>query len=575
MNQLRRQPPLLLLAGAVFTFGSNAAGQDFYSGWCSDLQLTSNVSGSIVSLQAGRLNADARMDALIRTEDSLVLAFGPGMFESFLPFGSDSTSCTVLPGSAHDSVLACDAAGLKLWTWGQPSSGPATMQSVTLSNAGWGDAAQLQVIPEGSGYGVAAVTVSGDEILRGWWSGTAWTDLTPIYFEGGVRQLAVIDLDRNQPGLDYAVVSEYGFIIVDGNGASLDGVSLGAPGAGEKLVRIPEANGDRVAYFFPHAGYSAMTVVSETGFEPPLFLADTYGDFALADYDLDGRQDLLIGSATSPYTWILSRVDALNTFDIDLEKCWYIPHDPVNEYGLVAGNGRILPLHAVADFDFDGDLDVLAATPEAGWDFPLSLFRGDAVNERDLLPSVIPCLSEPEYHCQVQYELEPGTGAEVAALFDFEVNCGESLSEAQPPTHLEVLCYLQRGFTQFHGEPPVNYVAPTPEIPEYFELIGTSSSVTAAFSVPVAGQGPVQELVYHFALSPVRMQNGLVTRRWPTAIGLYADDVLTHASIGASVSTESIPLAVSGTWDGLSGGINERPSIRPTPPPPPQPTGGS
>jgi len=560
-----------VLAGA--SFGQ----QGVFSGFRSDRYVTADVTGVLLSLEAGRLDGDTRMDALLRTSTTLALVHGPSLFESYSVFGAGSTSSAVVQGSAEDYVVAADADGLKIWAW-SPSTH--SMQA-TLVAEGWANATSVRALSSEGEVTVYGISSDQKTILRGAWDGASWTDESPIETKEVLRQVAPFDLDGDSQ-VECAVVSSIGFYVIKADGSVLGDSNAPEVGGGEFLLRVPESNGsDSMLYAIPVGGYTYMSVFSGTGFEPSLGLSDSFVDVQAADWDNDGELDLLWTSATSQNTWILygrhitqSPVD--QRFDLDLSApTVVIPHSAVGEYLVPTGAALPFQFKAVADFDFDGGADIFAGTNDPTREFKLSFIQGDSHSVE--APTVEACSDEStgeRIQCPTEAITDPASGLIVGRAFDWSVFAPRQYSiPGTEPTHLEIVCYLQTGFSPFQSSPSPNFVAAAPVLAPIFKPLSTGDFSQVGFDVLV-GQAWTANLVYHFAVSPVRQANGVVTHRGPTRVIVFFDDASLASLAAPTTAAEQIPIGYQ--WPStraVSGGVNERPVIRPTPPTEP-PSGG-
>jgi hypothetical protein len=561
---------------AGFCLGDAALGQCEFRGWRSDLQLTSDVPGIPLALETGRLNGDLRLDALLRTSETLALVIGPAMFEAYSPFGAGSTAAAVVPGALGDRVVACDADGLKIWCWSTLAGGFNACPVASASD--WRGATALQVVPRGSQLAFVALAANGKRLLRGIWNGATLQDEAPIVVGESVRSFAALDFSGDFQH-EYALVSAAGLRVFDSAGRALPGAQWPQFGGGERLLRVPSnAGGERVAYLFESNGATHLAVLSSWGVEPCQVVRGPIADWKLADWDLDGALDLLLTSAEEPLTFVLYRdrfTDNGFTFDFDSSDVWAIPHGPSVAELEAHEAPRLLACSTPGDFDFDGDVDLLgAASAQDGGqaEFALSLVRGDRHDDRQQRPWIGGCSYDPwsgSMDCPVTPLFDDKSGAHIANRFDldFRLSAAPLACTGVAPTHLEVLCYLQDDFSQFHSSAPEpNYVDAWPAAAALFALPGLPCLFTPGVEVPIAGRDD-ERLVYHFAASAVRIENGVVTRRWPTEIALHRRDTKLNLELAALLAGERIELGPGdGSSPALSGGVNERPVIRPTRP---------
>jgi hypothetical protein len=569
----------LCLAGA-------ASAQTAFRGWRSDLQVTSNVPGEPLALDPLRLGGDHGLDALLRTSETLARVIGPATFEAYVPFGAGSTAAAVVPRALGDRVAACDAEGLKIWCWSPLKGGFNACPVASASD--WRGATDLQVVPRGAQLAFVALAADRKRLLRGSWDGAKLEDEAPIVIGETVRAFAALDFVGDLE-LEYAVLSAAGLRVFDSS-KPLAGAHWPQFGGGERLLRVPSSAGaEKLAYLFESNGASHLAVLSSLGAEPSQVVRGPIADWKLADWDLDGDLDLLLTAAEEPLTFVLYRdriADNGFTFDLDPSAVWAIPHGPSAAKSKGGAGPRLLACSALGDFDLDGDVDLLGAARarDGGQnEFAFSLVRGDRHDDRQLRPWIGGCSFDPwsgSMDCPVTPLFDATSGAHIANRFDLDFRLSEAplVCTGVAPTHLEVLCFLQDDFSQFHSsEPQPNYVDEAPAVAALFALPALPCVIAPGVEVPIAGRDD-ERLVYHFAARAVRVENGVVTRRWPMEIALHRRDVKLNLQLAALLPSERIdlapgrganvsaPIVADGSSSALSGGVNERPVIRPTRP---------
>ncbi len=557
---------LLTLLAAVAALDSAAHSQSpEYSGWRSDLHVWPDVSGTARSLEPGRLNGDTRMDALLRTDETLAVVIGPGLFESYSTFGDGSTGATVVAGSTQDSVAAATSSGLSLWSWS--SSTGAMVETVLSTSSSWQNAVELQSLPHQNGYAIVGLTADRKSIVRRDWNGSSWTEDT--HSVGTViRSWRLLDFTGDSAH-EYAIVTATDFRVLSNTWALISGTSHPQFGGGEQLYRVPGAGAgsDTVAYIFPFGGYWYLSVVDPTGGEPAQFIGGPVADAQVADWNLDGKADLVITSAATPETWILHRDRVQNSpwrFQADPASVYHVPHSSsLFESG---GPDRMLTQTALADFDFDGDVDLLGVAlvdQTAG----LSLFRNTPRNEDDLRPrlSVPSQCQDTSDLCAMTPIVAQGTNEVIAMQFDFEIDNPDPLASGAAATHLEFLCYLQDEFQPFYPSATL-FVDTAPTLDTHLSIPGGNPAVsTYTFMVNVQGRYD-PALAYNFAISAIRKVNGVIVERGPTTVSVLSQTAFVLPQSGSQpFAPEFVRFSGGG---GLPEGGNERPTIRP-------PSGGS
>lgn len=561
-------PSLLRTSVAAALLASAAAAQSpTYGGWRSDLHLWTEISGAEQSLEPGRLNGDTRMDALLRTADTLAIVIGPGLFESYSLFAESSTGATVVAGATQDSVAAASSSGLSLWSWS--SSAGAMVETVLSTSASWQDAVELQSLPHTSGQAIVGLSADRTSIVRGVWTGTSWTAESTISVDVVVRSWSLLDFTTGS-GHEYAVVTANGFTVFDNAGDEI-ATPLAQFGGGEQLYRVPGATAgkDVVAYIFPFSGYWYLSVVSLQSSptiayvaESAQFIGGPVADAQIADWDLDGKADLVITSANSPDTWILHRERVANSpwlFQADPASVYHVPHSSsVNEQG---APDRLLTKTALADFDFDGDVDLLgvALVNEATG---ISLFRNTPRNEDDLRPRLVVgsgCSDTPDL-CAMTSIVDLDTNAVIGMQFDLDIDNPDPLPSGAAATHLEFLCYLQDEFQPFYPSATL-FVDTAPTLDTHLSIPGGNPAVsTYTFMVNVQGRYD-PALAYNFAISAIRKVNGVIVERGPATVSVLSETAFVLPQSGPQpFAPEFVRFDGGG---GLPEGGNDRPVIRP------------
>ncbi len=560
-------PSLLRTCVAAALLASAAAAQSpTFSGWRSDLHLWTEISGTAQSLEPGRLNGDTRMDALLRTNDTLAVVIGPGLFESYSTFADSPTGATVVAGSTQDSVAAATSSGLSLWSWS--SSAGAMVETVLSTSASWQNAVELQSLPHTSGQAIVGLSADRTSIVRGVWTGSSWTAESTINVDVVVRSWSLLDFTTGS-GHEYATVSANGFTVFDNAGNEV-ATPLAEFGGGEQLYRVPGATAgkDVVAYIFPFSGYWYLSVVSLQSSptiayvaEPAQFIGGPVADAQIADWDLDGKADLVITSANTPETWILHRERVANSpwlFQADPASVYHVPHSPDED-----GPSHMLTKTALADFDFDGDVDLLGVSQVEGAS-GLSLFRNTPRNENARRPRLnvsSSCTNDPSGLCMMTPIIDLDTDEVIAMQFDLDLYNPAPLASGAAATHLEFLCYLQDEFQPFYPSATL-FVDTAPTLDTHLSIPGGSPS-TSVYTVTVNVAGRYDPaLAYNFAISAIRKVNGVIVERGPATVSVLSETTFVPPQSGPQPFSPEFIRFGDGPI-GLPEGGNDRPVIRP------------
>ena len=365
--------PLGLSTAASSDF-TTFSGTSFADAWPSTIGST----GAFGRSESGDFDGDGTPDVLLFDGPRPVVLFAPDQFFAPLELAAPAQDGCVVAGGApgRDAIALVAPAGLSLVRF-DPLTGQLSSQ---LTAAGAWAGARLVRAAQLDGHGAQDVCgIAADRrtvlCLREVASGAPVASAT-FQALSDVYDVLAIEWDGDAQS-ELAILSHAGLHIHELDGVLRAGWSSAWPGGAIARVRQAGAVHDRVAWvsaFAPPLQQTLLTV-SPSGIESSLGLGALDVVAALgADFDGDGDDDLLLSHRHShQLLWIENERDITATqavsFDAFDSAKVLIEVGPVGEQ---APQNASWP--ALADFDGDGDLDIVFAVERTA---SVHVIRGD------------------------------------------------------------------------------------------------------------------------------------------------------------------------------------------------------
>lgn len=533
--------PFLLAAGHVFQTNGTSL-QQLFPGPFADADFREVV--------AGEFTGDLQLDAIVRNGATLELAVAPEVFQAKIETGTYPTGFAALPGvvAGKDLLLVADDLGLHLLELDAQSE-DWVVTRLFDEESDWAGAIQLAVgdLDGLDGLDVVALGAAGNQVLRAFGAGDGtFVEGTPLTTFGlTCYALRLLDwrAEGDIPGTDeIALASPSGVGVLEADGTYLEGILIPAPNLGlaviadsgtqlERLVLKAKVNGIDLLRLYGDLQSTTFFPIGPAGVV----------SMSTGDADGDGDTELFLSVNSERKFWVLeNQSPAQPTFDTTnvQEYAYGSPlRDPTWS---LAGL-------AVADFDSDGDADVLA--PAQGGDLPQG--GGAAIPIRGTLPLVRLGSSDP--------------GAWRAGIdgvtFNIEtkvlnVLLTEPQSEIAPTVGTQTKLLVKVWHTADFGQATAPTAFDT-------QLIDYPDPV-ALYSVqlPASYSPQTSPDVYSFVVRQVRVDGtGTVVTQAPALSALFVSEANASLVAAADETTAFIPSSIIGDSSGTLGGIGIGPTV--------------
>lgn len=350
---------------------------------------TLGATGPFGRAVAGQFTEDGIRDVVSLKGSTAVLVYGPAQHEAFHALAGEWQDLEVLArlGPDGQDVLATvGAAGLALhwlpraageFTCADPGgdswSGTARLRRCDWNGDGWDDLVGLAadrrtvLVKTAIGGGGAPPELADEAGFSVPWD---VLEFEPCEFDG-------------VPGLELAAVTEKGLRVYAHDGKQILHVRDWFPGDVMAVIRVKEQPQDRIAWMTraPNGVDEWLTVVDAGGYEPPLNLGPILPRALVAvDWNGDGADDLAASVASSQQLAVfIQQPPGGTTFALGPGAFGALDLAPAP--AAPALENQAWP--AAADFDGDGDSDLLMAVEGAGY---LRMFTSKAIGEPDQAP---------------------------------------------------------------------------------------------------------------------------------------------------------------------------------------------
>jgi hypothetical protein len=485
------------------------------------------AAGLLTQSDWGDFDGDGRRDALFLDGGAARVAFDLGVTFAFAESPGAHTALCALrdAGAARDELALARPSGVQLWRWN--GQGFAAQSSLPQSWAGALRLRSFDLNADGVNE-LLGVDAQRANLLVAQRSGSSWTTVLSLPIQGGALDVVALQWDGDAP-LELAVLSEQSVSLFDHDGALLR--VLAAPLAGGAIARLQRTGQttDRLAWVGAYAPPQVQwlrTLAPDGTFEH-LELGDlgVYSANA-ADFDADGDSDLLLAPRLGErLLWLENLHNPGQTAPLTFEVA---PSSGRVFYLRDGGDASQVAVQAsepaVADFDGDGDFDIVAGVQQTR---ELVLHLGDWIDEGAQRASVTFGYHDAQAQTvELQFDAPPSTSF--------------------VPTHWQLDVWRAGSAVA----PCASQAVQSAEFAGYFP-----SNVVVNFDEP----GPLFQAVYHIRLQPVQRnaQGQIVASGMATLFAFSVDEATTAQLVLQPGAEPQLDLPSS-----ISASAGVRPAIR-------------
>lgn len=297
----------------------------------------------------GQLTDDRRADGVVMVGDQPILLYGPGLYHGLINLPLPANDAVFVPADSpagNGAIALVSERGLELWRH-DPVTASLSVQPVAGSK--WAGARRVTCADlDGNGTPeLLGIGASGHEVLV-----TAALPLAAFAMPAPVIDLEPIDWDGDGK-CELAVLTEVAASIRSLDGGLVKAFAGPLPTTGIAVFRDASLPVPRQRLALFNSATGILRVADRFSLSPPLG-ADVTGvtDAAVADFNLDGRDDLAFGRITGDVLLLRNR-GITATFATTPDASLVLDPSPES----AATDSVAVP--AAADLDGDGDADLL------------------------------------------------------------------------------------------------------------------------------------------------------------------------------------------------------------------------
>ncbi len=308
---------------------------------------------------AGEFTQDARPDAAILVGGVVHLVWAPGGYEALPAIATGASGLAAVRGIGSlggDGLVSLGAAGLRKHVF-QPSAG--TFAETTVGSGAWIGASRLGSadLDTAGADDVFALTTGGTGVVMLTGLAGASPQETSFTLPAPANDLRAVDW-VGTPAREIAVLTGTTVTIHRLGGLTVAGFGLAGPVSAWTVLRRTATGSERLAFVVRSGGQDVLQVAAHgTALASYPLGAQGVVTLAARDIDLDGDDDLIATRSSSGHALLLYR---------QADGSFFLGTGGSGEIDLGAGPAAGDPGTAgiaFADFDGDGDHDLLAPVP--------------------------------------------------------------------------------------------------------------------------------------------------------------------------------------------------------------------